>query len=351
MLIDFADHVIGVDPDRDRITLAIVDSKTQGELDRVEFPTTPTGYAKALGWADEYSDPASRVWSIEGAGSYGAGLCAVLSGEGEWVIEFDRPSTRPARDGAKSDGLDAVRAAREALGRTKWAAPRVRGAREGLRAMMVARNGAQHARTAAINELKALVLTAPVALRQDLRDLTVIKLVERCSRLRPDPDRDPELFGTKTAMRSLAVRVNALTNEAKQLETALEVLVEQTAPQLLDEFGIGTVIAAQVIVSWSHQGRCRNEAAFARLADVAPIEATSGQTQNRHRLNRGGDRQLNRALHQVIITRTRSDEETQTYIARRTAEGKTKRETRRCLKRYLARHLYRILENPPPQTP
>jgi hypothetical protein len=116
MLVDLVDHVIGVDPDRDRVTLAIVDSKTQGELDRVEFPTTPAGYAKALGWADEHSDPASRVWSIEGAGSYGAGLCAALTEQAEWVIEFDRPSTRPARDGAKSDGLDAVRAAREALG-------------------------------------------------------------------------------------------------------------------------------------------------------------------------------------------------------------------------------------------
>jgi transposase len=133
-------------------------------------------------------------------------------------------------------------------------------------------------------------------------------------------------------------------------ETALEVLVEQAGPQLLDEFGIGTVIAAQIIVSWSHPGRCRNEAAFARLAGVAPIEATSGQTQNRHRLNRGGDRQLNRALHQVIITRTRTDEETKAYIAKRISEGKTKREARRCLKRYLSRHLYRILENPPNPT-
>lgn len=350
MLADLVGHVIGVDPDRDRITLAIVDAKTQGELDRVEFATTADGYSKAIRWADEHSDPARRVWSIEGAGSYGAGLCAALTAQAEWVIEFDRPSTRSAKDGAKSDGLDAVRAAREVLGRTKWATPRARGAREGLRALLVARSGAQVARTAAINELKALVLTAPAALRDDLRGLTVNNLTARCTRLRPDPGGDPELFGTKTAMRALAQRIAHLTNQASELEAALKVLVDQAGPQLLDEFGIGVIIAAQIIVSWSHPGRCRSEGAFARLAGVAPIEATSGQNQTRYRLSRGGDRQLNRALHQAITIRTQHDKRTQAYITRRLAEGKTKREARRCLKRYLARHLFRMLENPPKTT-
>jgi transposase len=347
VLADLVDHVIGVDPDRDRITTAVVDAKTQGVVASSGFPTTPAGYAQALSWANGQSAPARRAWSIEGAGSFGAGLCAVLSAEAEWVIEFDRPSTRAARDGAKSDGLDAVRAAREVQGRAKLSTPRARGAREGLRAMLVARSGAQLARTAAINELRALITTAPLALREDLRALTLGKLVERCSRLRPDPAGEPETFGTKMSMRALAQRIDHLSHQAAELETAMKPVVQMLGAPLLDEVGVGVILAAQVIVSWSHPGRCRNEAAFARLAGVAPIEATSGQNQTRYRLNRGGDRQLNRALHQAVGIRCQRDERTKAYVNRRIAEGKTKREARRCLKRYLARRLYRILENSP----
>ncbi len=347
MLADLVEHVIGVDPDRDRIAAAVVVAGTQAEVARSEFPTTAAGYRQVMEWADEYSRSESRVWSIEGAGSYGAGLTATLEVETEWVIEFDRPSTRPTRDGAKSDGLDALRAAREMLGRTKWSTPRSRGAREGLRAVLVVRSGAQAARTAAINQLKATVLTAPVELRDQLRGLTRTALVDRCARLRPDLNGDLETFGTKTALKALGQRIQTLTEEARHLEEAMRPLVNATGPQLLDEPGIGVILAAQVIISWSHRGRCRNEAAFARLGGVAPIEATSGQNQTRFRLSRGGDRQLNRALHQIIVIRSQYDARTQTYLDRRTAEGKTKREARRCLKRYLARHLYRLLENPP----
>ena len=314
MLADLVDHVIGVDPDRDRITASIVCAKTQGELARAEFPATAAGYAKVIAWADEHTAVESRVWSIEGTGSYGAGLCATLTSGAEWVIEFDRPSTRAARDGAKSDGLDAARAAREVLGRTHWSTPRSRGAREGLRALLVARSGAQLARTAAINELKALVLTAPVALRDELRGLSIGRLIDRCSRLRADVDGDLELFGTKTALRALAQRVMFLTKQSSALEAAMAPLVNTTGPQLLDEVGIGVILAAQIIVSWSHPGRCRNEAAFARLAGVAPIEATSGQNQTRYRLSRGGDRQLNRALHQAVTIRSQHHQRTKTYI-------------------------------------
>ncbi|MBK6855631.1 MAG: IS110 family transposase [Microthrixaceae bacterium] len=350
MLSELVDHVIGVDPDRDRITVAVVDAKTQGELGRAEFPTTPAGYASAIDWADAHSTAGRRAWSVEGADSYGSGLTQALEAAAEWAIEFDQPSTRPTKDGAKSDGLDAVRAAREVLGRRHWSTPRSRGAREGLRALLVAKSGAQLARTAAINELKALVLTAPLVLREELRSLTVIKLTQRCARFRPDRDGDPELFGTKTAMRALAQRIQHLTTQAAELEADMKSLVEAIAPQLLDEVGVGVILASQVIVSWSHPGRCRSEAAFARLAGVAPIEATSGQTQDRHRLNRGGDRQLNRALHQAIGIRAQYDDATKAYIARRIAEGKTRREARRCLKRYFARRLYRLLENPPSST-
>lgn len=347
MLADLVDHVIGVDPDRDRITVAVVDAQTHGSLGCAEFPTTAAGYAAAIAFADIHSSQNRRVWSIEGAGSYGAGLCMALTAAAEWPLEFDRPSTRAAKDGAKSDGLDAVRAAREALGRARWSTPRARGAREGLRAMLVTRAGGQVARTAAINELKALVTTAPVALREELRGLSVLKLAQRCSRLRPDACGDPELFGTKMAMRALGQRIEQLNAQAAELEAAMERLVKVTGAPLLDEVGVGTILAAQIIVSWSHPGRCRSEAAFARLAGVAPIEATSGQNQTRYRLNRGGDRQLNRALHQAVGIRAQYDPATKAYIARRVAEGKSKREARRCLKRYLARRLYRILENQP----
>ncbi len=148
-------------------------------------------------------------------------------------------------------------------------------------------------------------------------------------------------------MRSLARRIRTLTTEIAELQTPIAKLVETVAPQLLDQPGIGPITAAQIYIAWSHPGRYRNEAAFARLAGVAPLQASSGQ-QTRHRLNRRGDRQLNRALHTIAITRTRHCPKTRAYIAKRTAQGKTTRETRRCLKRYIARHLYRLLENPPP---
>jgi transposase len=347
MLAEMVDHVVGVDPDRDRVTAVLLDAKTKAELDEVSFPTTPSGYAALIDWADAESVPEARVWSIEGAGSYGAGLCATLQAAGEWVLEFDHPETRAAKDGAKSDGLDAARAAREVLGRTKFTQPRARGTREGIRALLVARRGAKVARVAAINALKALVVTAPVALREQLRDFTTIGLVRTCGRMRLGDGLDDETAGTKAALRHLARRIEALDVELIAIDRHLKALVTATAPQLLDEYGVGPVTAAQFLVSWSHGGRCRNEGAFARLAGVAPITANSGQTQNRHRLNRGGDRHLNNALHTVVLTRTRDHQPSRDYIARRITEGKTPREARRCLKRYIARHLFRLLEHPP----
>ena len=269
-----------------------------------------------------------------------------MSDVGEWVVGFDRPDGRAAKDGAKSDALDAVRAARELLGREQWAQPRARGAREAVRALVGCRGSAQTARTAAINELKALIVTSDPALREQLRHLSVARLLVAVAALDP-AGHDIELVGTIRAMRSLTGRITALQAEVRDLDRELVALIEVHAPQLLAEHGVGVVTAAQVLVSWSHPGRCRSDAAFARLGGVAPIEATSGQVQTRHRLSRGGDRALNRALHTVIVTRCRTHEPTRAYIARRVADGKTPREARRCLKRYLARHLYRLLENPP----
>lgn len=346
MLADLVDHVIGVDPDRDRITAVVIDASSKGEVDSIEVSTSPEGYEEVIAWADAYSEAESRVWSIEGAGSYGAGLCATLQDQGEWVVEFDHPGSRADKDGSKTDSLDAARAGREVLGRDRLSAPRIRGPREGLRALMAARRGAQTARVAAINELKALIVTAPVSLREDLRGLTHAALIKRCSRLRVSAGGDVEMAATKQALRLLARRIGHLTEERDTIDAELEAIVEDLAPQLLDEFGVGPVSAAQVLISWSHSGRCRNEAAFARLAGVAPIPANSGQTQERFRLSRGGDRRLNRALHTIVVTRGRSHPETKAYINRKTSQGKTAREARRTLKRYVARRIYRLLEHP-----
>ena len=225
------------------------------------------------------------------------------------------------------------------------AVPRARGRREALRALESTRRGAQTARTAAINELKALIVSAPVDLRDQLRGLTTAAQVAKCAAFRLPAAPLDELTATKQALRSLARRIKTLTAEAADLQTSIRGLVEAVAPHLLDQPGVGPVTAAQIYIAWSHPGRCRNEAAFARLAGVAPLEASSGQN-TRHRLNRRGDRQLNRALHTIAVTRSRYCPHTQAYIAKRTAEGKTPREAQRCLKRYIARQIYRLLQHP-----
>ena len=211
---------------------------------------------------------------------------------------------------------------------------------------MAAREGAAIAKQAGLNQLYALLVTTPEPLRAELRGLTRARLLNRLAAMRPARRRDPELQGTLLALRAVARRVQSLTLEERQLAREIDRLVRQLAPQLLDQPGIGTLLAAQVLLSWSHPGRLPNEAAFARLAGVAPIPASSGQT-IRYRLDRSGDRKLNRALHLILLTRKRSHQPTIDYIERRLQEGKTRREATRCLKRYLARSLYRLLENPP----
>ena len=343
MLADIVDHVIGIDPDRDQITASLVEASTGGELATAAFETTRGGYERLVAWADRHTSRESRAWAVEGSGSYGSGACAHLGAAGEQVIEFSHPRTAATSDGAKTDALDARRAAREVLGRPNLAVPRARGRREALRALESTRRGAQTARTAAINELKALIISAPVDLRDQLRGLTTAAQVAKCAAFRlPAPPLD-ELTATKQALRSLARRIKTLTAEAADLKTSIRGLVEAVAPHLLDQPGVGPVTAAQIYIAWSHPGRWRP--AFARLAGVAPLEASSGHN-TRHRLNRRGDRQLNRALHTIAVTRSRYCPHTQAYIAKRTAEGKTPREAQRCLKRYIARQIYRLLQHP-----
>ena len=258
------------------------------------------------------------------------------------MVEIDRPA-RPARRAGKDDGLDALRAAREALSRAHLASPRARGAREALRVLLATRRASVAARTAAICQLKALVVTAPSALRQSLRGLARAELVRTCSRLHLMQRHDEERRAAVLALRATARRIEHLAAEAAHLEAELTRLVKVLCPQLLALPGLGVITSAQLLVSWSHPGRIRSEAAFAALAGVAPLPASSGQV-SRHRLSRQGDRQLNRALHNIVLVRLRHDRATRSYAARRAAEGRSPREIQRCLKRAVARQLFRFLE-------
>jgi transposase len=341
MLAGQVDYVIGVDTHRDTNTAAVL-TEAGAVVAQQKCATDAMGYRRVVGFADEHA-PGRRVWAIEGTGSYGAGLTTHLLERGEWVVEIDRPARPARRNGAKTDDLDAVRAAREALTRDHLAGPRARGDREAMRVMLAARQGAVVARTKAIGQLKALIVNAPEALREQLRRGTTDQQLDKCSRLRTLPTHSIEHRATVRAIRAVARRALFLEAEAAEHETELEQLVTATCPELLDKPGVGAITAAQVIVSWSHPGRIRNEAAFAALGGAAPIPASSGQTV-RHRLNRGGDRQLNRALHTIALSRLQHHPETRTYAARRTAEGKTRRDIKRCLKRAIAREIYRLLE-------
>jgi len=278
MLAELVHHVIGVDPDRDWITLAVVDAHTTGVTAHDRFPATAVGYAEAVEFVDGHSVDTERAWAIEGTASYGRGLSVALSRLGEWVIEFDRP-TRKTKDGAKSDHLDAVRAARETLGRDRLSEPRAhQGAREAIRVHAVTRAGAVRARTAAINELKAMIVSADEELRGSLRGLRTSQQVARCARFRERASMSIEGRGTRLSMRALARRIEHLNDEIDDHDRALKTLLDDTAPQLLTERGIGYITAAAFYLAWSHPGRCRSEAAFARLGGTSPVEATSGQS-------------------------------------------------------------------------
>jgi transposase len=345
MLADQVDYVVGVDTHRDEHTLAVVVAATGVVVGQRSMRASGRGYAEALRFAEQQAG--SRVWAVEGAGHYGAGLARYLSGRGETVLEIGRGPRDERRLQGKDDSLDAIRAARTALASKTLALPRSGQRREALRLLLLARRSAVDVRRLALVQLRSVIVTAPDPLREELRALPVQRLIVRCSRLHRTSSAPPDELATKQVLRSLARRIETATAEAAELEREILAHVRALAAPLLDEPGVGPIVAAQLIVSWSHHGRVRSEAAFARLAGAAPIPASSGQT-TRHRLSRGGDRQLNRALHTVILQRRQHDLATQAYIARRVAEGKTRRDAVRLLKRYLARHLYRVLNN---QTP
>jgi transposase len=347
MLADELDYVLGVDTHRDEHVIAVVTAPAGTLVAGASAPANARGYGELLRLAERHA-PGRRAWAIEGTGSYGSGLCRYLHARGESVLEVSRISRGERRLRGKDDSLDAARTARAALSSETLALPRAGERREALRLLLIARRSAVDVRREALTQLRAVIVTAPESLRQELRRLPTGALLERCSRLRRTHSSADDI-ATRLVLRSLARRIQAATREADELEHELLAHIRALTPTLLDEPGVGPIVAAQLIVAWSHHGRLRSEACFARLAGVAPVPASSGQTQ-RHRLSRGGDRQLNRALHTIALHRRHHDAATRDYIARRVAEGKTTREATRLLKRYLARHLYRLLEQQPQMT-
>lgn len=329
---------IGIDTHRDTHVAVALD-RLGTARGSIAVPADAKGYLSLWSWAQELGEPA---FAIEGAGSYGAGLARFLVSAGAAIYECERPRRVDRRRG-KSDLLDATLAAARLLSGTPLARLRGGGVREDLRLLLLERRGVVRAHTAALNQLQAVVVTAPEALRSRLRGLNGQQLARSVARLR---ERQDESTVVRGVLRRIARRVRSLDEELAELERELEAVVSELVPELLDECGVGPVCAAQLVVSGGDPTRMTKEASFAALAGTSPVEASSGLRQ-RHRLNRGGDRQLNRALHVIALNRVRWHPETAAYHEKLLASGKTPREARRCVKRMLARHFYRRLkENP-----
>jgi transposase len=343
MMPEVKEIVIGVDTHRDTHTAAVIDPITSAVIASYTIQTTITGYQELIERVAVHGR--ARVWAIEGTRTYGVGLVRMLLAAGEVVSEADRPK-RPTRRSGKNDEIDAIRAGREALGHVRITEPRQGSHRDAIAAYLVVRHSAVEASTIAQTQLKALIVTSPDEVRCLVRGRSKASTWHGCEQLQVPEGASIETEATVIAMVALATRIVALQAEAGRLERAIHKHIMLWRPELLDRVGVGVITAAHVLCAWSHPGRFRCEGAFAMLAGVAPIPASSGQTV-RYRLNRRGDRQLNKAIHIIAKTRLRYDDETKTYTERRLTEGKTKAEIRRCIKRYVARELFRLLENPP----
>jgi transposase len=343
MLAELADVIIGVDTHTDTHTAVAVD-RLGAHLATIEVSADAAGYARLASFAAEHAAGLGTAWAIEGCGSHGAGLARALTSAGHLVIEADRPR-RTRRRGGKSDELDAARAARQALAASGHARPRTGETREALRILLATREHATKTRTATASTFKALILTAPEDLRAQFRDHATTRQVRDAQTLRPAARQPVSEQHLRRALRQLATQISDPGDDLAASLKHLRSLVQSWMPALLDQPGVGPVSAAQLLVTWSHPGRFRSEAAFAALTGTSPIPASSGRTA-RHRINPYGDRNANRALHTIAISRLRYHQPTIAYAARRTSEGKTTREIRRCIKRYLARNIYRLMEHP-----
>jgi transposase len=337
---------IGVDTHLD-VHVAHAKDALGRRLATTSIPTTPDGYRGLLGWAQGLGEV--QAWGIAGTGCYGAALTRFLRAHEQIVIEVNRPDRSARRRQGKSDPVDAEAAARAVQANDATSLPKSRDATvEMLRCLRVARSTAVKARTQAINALKALVVTAPAELREQLRGLSATQLVHAAANLQPGK-LDTPAAATKLALRTLAERHQALSGEVKALDRELRRLVAAAAPGLLELVGVGSENGGALLVAaGDNPGRLRSEAAFSMLCGSSPIEASSGQTR-RHRLNRGGDRQANAALHRIVVIRLRWHQPTRDYLARRTKQGKSKPEIIRCLKRYVAREVFAVLKDMTPQ--
>ncbi len=345
-MIDNSHHhgvIVGVDTHKDE-HVAVAINRLGVRLDEFHLTTTTPGYAALERWAMSMGEV--NAFGVEGTGSYGAGLARYLIGGGYTVIEVNRPDRSTRRRQGKSDPIDAEMAARAVLAGVAKESPKSGEDKvEMIRMLKSTKDSAIKARTQAINQMKALVVTAPAELRESLRDLKTDQLIDRCAGFRPGPLVSPTATA-KLALRGLAHRYMQLTQEINEIMPELTKLTEEIVPALVDIYGIGPdTAAALLITAGDNPERLRSEAAFAALCGVNPIPASSGKT-NRHRLNRGGDRSANCALHRIVIVRLRRDERTKEYMERRISEGMTKSEVIRCLKRYVARELFPVLNKP-----
>jgi transposase len=334
----------GVDTHKDVHVAAVIDERGK-ILDTAEFETTTRGYRSLLGWMLGFGEIAKV--GVEGTGTYGAGLSRYLSNEGIEVVEVNRPNRTMRRRRGKSDTVDAEAAARAALNGEATVCPKTQGGIvESIRALRVAFTSARNARTRVALQIRDLILTAPVQLRDDLGALNTQERVARCARFRIGGDPADPTEGIRLALRTLARRYEFLSQEMSELHETLDDLTARANPALRGAKGVGVDVAAILLVAaGDNPDRLRNEAAFAAMCGVSPVEASSGKIV-RHRLNRSGNRQANHGLWRIVMNRMTNDDATKAYIARRATQGKSQRDAVRCLKRYVAREVYRLLVDP-----
>ncbi|MDT0164193.1 IS110 family transposase [Actinotalea sp. AC32] len=332
--------VVGVDTHK-YAHVAVAIDQFGARLGACSVPANREGYAHLEAWAGALT-AGGRIlaYGVEGTGSYGVGLASFLRRTGHRVIEVNRGDRRARRTNGKSDTLDAEAAARAVLGGQASAVPKsADGTAEMIRQVKIARDTARKARTSAIVTLKAVIVTAPAELREQLTGLSDKILVDRCAALRPGAV-NSTTASSKHALRTLAKRYQALGAEIREHDTILDDLTRQAAPTLREAIGIGADTAAEMlIVLGDNPDRIHSEAAFAKLCGTSPVPASSGLT-HRHRLSRAGHREANAAIYRAVIVRMRFHQPTIDYVARRTAEGLSKRDIIRCLKPYLAREIY-----------
>ena len=335
----------GVDTHKQVHVAAAVDAAGR-LLGTAQFAADGCGYEQLVCWLGRWGDV--RRVGVEGTGSYGAGLARHLAAAGIEAVEVNRPNRQTRRRRGKTDIVDAEAAARAVLSGDAVGAPKsADGYVEAIRTLSIARRSAVKARTVAANQLNAVAVTVPERLRDRLRGLSTAGMVKVCSRWRPAAADDPAARAAKQAMRALATRYRSLTAETDGLDAELLALCEQANPALLGAVGVGAEVASALLVAaGDNPSRMRSEASFAALCGASPTQASSGST-IRHRLNRGGNRQANNALWRIATTRLRTDQRTIDYAQRRRTEGKTRREIIRCLKRHIAREIYRLLTDPP----